>query len=271
METDMPILKHRNKSGFTQINNETLQTRDIGFASKGILAELLSRPNDWQINKTSFEMPQFGRTSVNNCFKELRNAGYLYVETIRDESGKIIDNVWHCSDVPYKETEWQLYLNSEKPELSETGLRSDRISVKQQQQIKSINTKKERSTNTEDCAEELFVLEVTKKINYSFKEFWDLYDKKVGLLKKIEKKWNGLSNKERELAMSHIPKYKESEPEKRYRKNPETYINQKSWNDEIIYRNGNGSGGFNNKDKILNYMPKQFIPPSQRKAENEKR
>ena len=35
----------------------------------------------------------------------------------------------------------------------------------------------------------------------------------------------------------HIPKYKIQQPEKRFRKNPDTYINNKSWNDEIILPN----------------------------------
>ena len=73
-----------------------------------------------------------------------------------------------------------------------------------------------------------------KEINISFNEFWDLYDKKVGDKTKIEAKWNKLPNNARELIFIHVPKYKRSQPEKRYRKDPSTYLNNKSWNDEII-------------------------------------
>ena len=71
-------------------------------------------------------------------------------------------------------------------------------------------------------------------INIAFAEFWDLYNKKRGDVGKIEKKWNTLSNKDRQLAMDYIPRYVKSEPNKRYRKDPTTFLNNKSWNDEII-------------------------------------
>jgi len=71
-------------------------------------------------------------------------------------------------------------------------------------------------------------------INIAFAEFWDLYNKKRGDVGKIEKKWNALSDKDRQLAMDYIPRYVKSEPNKRYRKDPTTFLNNKSWNDEIL-------------------------------------
>ncbi len=74
-----------------------------------------------------------------------------------------------------------------------------------------------------------------KEPNYSFDAFWELYDKKVGKKESLIKKWLKLSDMERELAMSYIPKYIQSQPDKKYRKNPETFLNQKAWNDELIF------------------------------------
>lgn len=78
-----------------------------------------------------------------------------------------------------------------------------------------------------------------KEPNYSFEAFWELYDKKVGKKDILIKKWLKISDEERELAMSYIPKYKLAQPDKKYRKNPETFLNQKAWNDELIFENGN--------------------------------
>jgi hypothetical protein len=71
-------------------------------------------------------------------------------------------------------------------------------------------------------------------INISMDDFWDLYDKKVGDKIKIEKKWIALRGYERVKAMDYIPNYKISQPDKKYRLNPETFINQKGWNNELI-------------------------------------
>jgi hypothetical protein len=77
---------------------------------------------------------------------------------------------------------------------------------------------------------------VNKDINIDFEWFWDDYDKKVGEKQKLKKKWNNLSDEERQNAMNYIDLYKQAVPDKQFRKNPETFINNKSWNDEIINR-----------------------------------
>jgi hypothetical protein len=68
----------------------------------------------------------------------------------------------------------------------------------------------------------------------SFEVFWDAYDKKVGEKRKLEKKWNSLSKEDRRAAIAYIPAYKQSQPDKKYRKNPETFLNNHAWHDEIV-------------------------------------
>ncbi len=72
-------------------------------------------------------------------------------------------------------------------------------------------------------------------LNIPFETFWDLYDKKVQP-KACEKKWRALSDAEREEIMTHVPLYKQAQPDKAFRKNPETYLHQRSWHDEIIHQ-----------------------------------
>lgn len=78
------------------------------------------------------------------------------------------------------------------------------------------------------------IVDIDISINIPFNNFWDLYDKKVGDKNKLEQKWNKLKNEDREKIMQHLPKYKIAQPDKKYRKDPQTYLNNKSWNDEII-------------------------------------
>ena len=86
------------------------------------------------------------------------------------------------------------------------------------------------------------------EINISFDKFWDLYDKKVDR-SKCEPKWEKLKDSDREKIMSHIPKYKISQPDKQYRKNPETYLNRNSWENEII---SNKPTSYREKNNNLN-------------------
>ena len=77
---------------------------------------------------------------------------------------------------------------------------------------------------------------INENINIDFDWFWNDYDKKVGDKQKLKKKWNKLTDEERQNAMNYLDLYKQSVPDKQFRKNPETFINNKSWNDEIINR-----------------------------------
>lgn len=72
------------------------------------------------------------------------------------------------------------------------------------------------------------------KDEYTFERAWNLYDKKVGCKEKLEKKWNSMSQKDRKAAIEYIPLYVLSQPDKKYRKNFQTFLNQRGWEDELI-------------------------------------
>jgi uncharacterized protein YdaU (DUF1376 family) len=75
-----------------------------------------------------------------------------------------------------------------------------------------------------------------KNINIDFDFFWNDYDKKVGDKSRLKSKWNKLSDKDRNDIMNYLPLYIEAVPDKQFRKNPETFLNNKSWLDEIVKR-----------------------------------
>jgi hypothetical protein len=94
-------------------------------------------------------------------------------------------------------------------------------------------------TNAIEDGEILKILQRTqqklkpKPVNIPFEAFWELYDKKVDS-HSCKKKWARLSDKDREAAMKYIPGYKKAQPDKKFRKNPLTYLNRMGWEDELI-------------------------------------
>ena len=72
------------------------------------------------------------------------------------------------------------------------------------------------------------------KDEYTFDRAWNLYEKKVGCKSKLEKKWNSMSQKDRKAAIEYIPLYVIATEDKKYRKNFQTFLNQRGWEDEII-------------------------------------
>lgn len=77
-----------------------------------------------------------------------------------------------------------------------------------------------------------------------FESIWKLYGKK-GNRKTSITKWSKLPKETQDLIFKKVPAYIESTPDKQYRKNFETYLNQESWNDEIIKKQ---SGLFGNNE-----------------------
>jgi hypothetical protein len=80
------------------------------------------------------------------------------------------------------------------------------------------------------------IVETQTEVWPTFEDFWDLYDKKRGDKDKVKKKWVKLKQSEKEAIMDYLPRYIQAQPDKQYRKDPATFLNNKSWNDEIISR-----------------------------------
>lgn len=72
------------------------------------------------------------------------------------------------------------------------------------------------------------------KTNIAFAVFWDLYEKKKGNRGKCEIKWLKLKDEEREKIIQTLPDFKKSTPDIQFRPFPETYLNGKRWEDELV-------------------------------------
>ena len=106
---------------------------------------------------------------------------------------------------------------------------NDNVATKEQPMSSQVTAKGQPSnTNKKDKNIEEYI------DIYPFEDFWNDYDKKRGEIEKIKSKWAKLTNQEKELIKLYIPKYKTAQPDKAFRKDPATFLNNKSWNDEII-------------------------------------
>lgn len=69
-------------------------------------------------------------------------------------------------------------------------------------------------------------------IEERFEKFWDEYGKKIGK-EKTRIKWNKLKEKEKDEVLLSIPRYKIARPDPVYRKDPERYLSNRVWEDEL--------------------------------------
>ncbi|OJV89791.1 MAG: hypothetical protein BGO34_01560 [Bacteroidia bacterium 44-10] len=114
-------------------------------------------------------------------------------------------------------TRWRLNENSNSSQC-------DRNATTQRSLVKESKVNKNTKYNSESK---------DSPAEFSFENVWEQYGKK-GNRKTSEAKWGRLSNPNKALALKHIPEYVKATPDKQYRKNFETYINQEVWNDNVL-------------------------------------
>lgn len=73
-----------------------------------------------------------------------------------------------------------------------------------------------------------------KEAKIDFEVFWNLYNKKVGSKDDCKKKWDKLTLSIQQQILDYLPKYLPTIRDKQYQPYPETWLNQKRWENEII-------------------------------------
>ncbi|MEZ0070579.1 hypothetical protein ABIA32_006632, partial [Streptacidiphilus sp. MAP12-20] len=96
----MHIHRSQHTSGFTALPNELLQNRRVSYTAKGLLSDLLSRPDGWREDgKNMADNSPQGRGAIRRALRELTDAGYYRVVKVRQEDGRILSEA-HVYDVP---------------------------------------------------------------------------------------------------------------------------------------------------------------------------
>lgn len=86
---------------FVMIDHRPLCDSRLSWRARGILAYLLSKPDDWQIViEHLIKQGTEGRDAVKSAFQELRELGYASLEVFRDsESGKVTGSTWTLFEI----------------------------------------------------------------------------------------------------------------------------------------------------------------------------
>lgn len=122
-------------------------------------------------------------------------------------------------------------LREVKDELLQKALKDKE---KSESRKKAINTRWENKRQEAKARETYNNVQYAEVIEqYPFETFWNAYDK-VRNRGKCEFIWQRLSDTDKANIMQHVTKYIASTPNKKYRKDPITYLKNRSWEDEII-------------------------------------
>lgn len=200
----MSIIKIKKRENpYVQIDRRVLENAEMSWQAKGMLAYMLSKPDDWEIRVADLvKRGKQGRDAVYAILEELKGFGHLEVVPRRN-GGRFAGNDYVVHESPLTDIPYTVEPDSEKPDHSNKEV-----------------SKKENSTPQTPQGEE----------GPAFDVFWNKYDKKQGR-QASEKEWKKLKAEERVRAVAYIDAYRKLQPEKKYRKDPERYLKHKLWLD----------------------------------------
>ena len=160
----MAIKRAKRETNFTMMSNVGLRDKRLSFKAKGLLAYMLSLPDDWvfyeeEITKHSTD----GKQSVRTGLKELQEFGYLIKNQSR-EKGKFAKVDWLLYDEPGN-VDIQVFL-------PKTEKRSTDNPPTENQPLLSTNVTKDLNKQIKTANQDLLVVD--------FKKLWKLYPNKKG-------------------------------------------------------------------------------------------
>jgi hypothetical protein len=183
----------------------------------------------WANNNYFAELYGVSKTSISKWLSQLEQIGYVKTSIKYKEGTKqILNRYITIINEPIEEklnTPIEEKLKDNNTSTNNTFNNKNELFINEQIPLKISFEKKEKPTK------ESFNCEVWP----SFDDWWQLYDKKTGK-PKCEAKFKKLPQATKEKIMQHTEVYVLSQQDKQFRKNPLTYLNNESWNDEIIQK-----------------------------------
>ena len=96
----MQIHRNRHARGFTIVPNAILQDRRLSYTARGLLTDLLSRPDGWREDgRRMAETSPQGRIAITKALRELTAFGYYRVIRLRRPDGTFVSEA-HVYDTP---------------------------------------------------------------------------------------------------------------------------------------------------------------------------
>jgi hypothetical protein len=202
-EKTMSIKRAKHTINYTVVANNLINNNVLNWDELGLLVYLLSKPENWETKP--LQLAKIRKAGINKIYSMLKKLQSLGYAVYTRDSGGTVD--WTIYDEP----QINLKPHDEKPH-----------DEKPHEAFCDVLISKENTISKD-----------LKKDHAEFESLWVLYEKK-GNKKTSFDRFKKLSRKKRDKMFAHIPLYKQSRREKKYRKDLERYISKECWEDEII-------------------------------------
>lgn len=230
---NMPIIRRKltHEYRFTQIPNDWLRDKRLSLKSKGLLAQLLSHSEGWNVTIGSLaKANDCGRDAIRNAVRELEESGYLRREQNRATGGEFAEVIWVTSE-PMSDLPLPDYPVPVNPSLKKTI---------------SKNTITKKTISKSKYAQ--------SELDESFEQFWSAYPRKVGKAP-ARKAFDKLAAEHMREILDGVVRFSTDPnlPEMQFIPYPATWLNREGWNDDPYPTRSTGAKLSNAQRNLLEY------------------
>lgn len=195
------IIRSKRDRNFSIIDNDLLDNSSLSFKARGLLAYMLSKPDDWKFYATELvkHSSKDGITAIRSALKEIEKAGYLIRQKNRKENGKFDGTDWELVDTPTFSPRAG-FPTSDNPK-SEKPISGNQTLLRTDTTKNSLNKELKEDICASKNARQLSVSDLKKE----FEDIWKRYPNKKGKQKAFNhyKAWRKKSAKNTPEVMNH--------------------------------------------------------------------
>lgn len=233
MKNSTTFVRVKKNKNYTTVHNGFIKRKDLSWKAKGIMTYLLSLPDDWVVNLDEIKRnASDGESSFRSGWKELKDAGYVSKQSIRDEvTKKILKWETIIKEIPDEEKTHNV--GNHNVESHQVG--NHQVDNRKLQSTEVLSTNKP-ITNIQ---KEHQPSDDGQSTSERFEVLWKEYPKKQGKKKALtyykRAIKNGVTDEVIMQGIEDYKKYLDLEKNKGWR-NPmdgSRWFNEERWNDEF--------------------------------------
>jgi len=147
------ILRAPRRHRFVILDQRAVEDTRLSWAARGLLAYLLSRPDDWRVLINDLrKRGDLGRDGIYRLLRELREAGYVRFLRSRDELGRIRGGTCLVQEIP--DSPHPDLPDTAKPQTAEPGPANPRALPTTDVDLRRTTTTTPTMTKERSCSED---------------------------------------------------------------------------------------------------------------------
>lgn len=226
---------------YTTINNTCLKDDRLSWKAKGIMAYILTLPDDWVINLEEIitHAPD-GEKSFRSGFNELKKYGYVERIQVRDDDTKKIVG-WHTI-IKEKPAVEGFEPHAQKLHVGKQHVGKQHVGNEGLLSTNNTNYLKELNTNNTKENKDMCISTKSTQVEDEFNQFWKVYPRKMDRKAALTKFKTARKNHDFSVIIKGTEAYANyvttNRTEKNFIKLATTFLNQESFlNDYVVEQN----------------------------------